>query len=231
MSNFNNSIDSNKRALDDSESSLSDRPHKQTIKQVSNLPGLIKYPFLLPLVLKYLSYDDVLVRVMLLSRSIKQSIPTYHVETKINFHRACLALLALRTFVLTFDKLSSVTTYNLAIFDGVRDLDFESCDEPIPPHTIPNSVTDLFLDENHEGPFRPGSLPPKLARLFCGHGYNYPLTPGLLPSTLKFLYTGDEFNWPLRPGSLPDGVTRLMFGQAFSQPLPLDVLPSSLTSL
>ena len=96
---------------------------------------------------------------------------------------------------------------------------------------LPNSISDLTINDMFNQEIIAGSLPVNLKTLRIGKYYNQEFEYNVLPNGLHTLILGRNFNQPFNYDVLPDSLHTLEFGNNYNQPFMINVLPPKLFNL
>lgn len=199
--------------------------------------SLIEFPFLMPLLLKFLDDKDVLQNLLITGKEMRPSLVAYRLK---RFLPPCEARHITgwhRYLPVQPSIISDWKGENVRYCTSMEQLNVsDEYDEPLIPGDLPLSLQMLALGDAFNQPLSRGMLPPQLKHLEFGKAYNQPVEVGVLPASLNHIVFGDSFNQPLIPDVIPYGVTRIDFGatwetSCFNKPLVPGALPESVTKL
>lgn len=212
----------------------------------SNPCALLRYSFLIPIVLEYLTDADVLLRLLLTGKVMKPSLLNYHVKQWIIQSQVMtMTKRSQRRYLpITVVNMRNITKLDLSHFTTIKQIEIilgPKAVTSIKPGMLPEWLTGVEFNYKKikNDPTNPpsyyeleeGLFPCRLKRLTLDDYFNHPVVTGALPETLEELEFGKLFDQHLEADTLPKSLKKLKFGENFNQHILPDVLPVSLTSL
>lgn len=201
------------------------------IKQSSQLSKLF-YPFLLPLVVKFLQLRSVL-QLLLVCKDVRPFVNNFPVRKCFNQEEADQLIDPSRYVTFRIFSIRKATSPDLSMHPFLNYLEFDDeFNTPIEPGHLPSNLSIVIFPHNSKfnQHMKPGTFPASVQNLLLPSKWNQTIEPGLFLE-MRSLNLSREFNHPLVPGCFSSKLTSLKFGTKFNQPLRAGVLPPNLEDL
>lgn len=200
---------------------------------------LLVYQFVMPLLLEYLSDQDVLQTVLVTGKVMRPSLIAYRVKSGLILSQAREFAGCHRYLPVQPTRICDWNGEDLHFCTALKQLEnHQDFNRFILPGELPSSlqVIRFNFSGTFNQPITQNVLPPHLKRLYLGDNYNQPLQVGALPSSLEFVDFGHSFDQEVLAGMIPHGVSEIEFGDSwgrtrFHKPLPPGAIPDSVTRL